>query len=447
MKQMVDAFCDTKDAQGQFPAESFDGRRQSAKALAPLELPIICPEEQRETTAVYEREKTPIIDRHDLFASTVRLACDRVPAGRRPFEDWTSPDIATLRNSKNESCSSRLGSARAHPAGTAPTAWRKPFSARNHRDHDWTASTTSLGISRTDISNGSMGSYGVPIRHWRLPRQDAIPCRITGRRAGHGGDDCIRIFVRLPGGGRFGLWVPPHIPVGPLQPVSFHALISDELARPAAEGTGRLTPVKALLTQRLYGTDGIDTLMETEGIVEHSATFSGLRSESIESSVVCNSLKGLIEAVSGVPADKQRLVVGCRGPLEDVTRPIHKYDIGHGATLFLSIKNHGTRQDVRFLSSPALKKEFDAHHADSIYAHMEEFAKSKIMIGGREAKDIVELLPEWQDVLVKEHPRVENSGEIMFQDYMFLQDNHIFDKAARIRKKFFSAPRRPRGNF
>jgi hypothetical protein len=157
-------------------------------------------------------------------------------------------------------------------------------------------------------------------------------------------------------------------------------------------------------------------------------------SEQSDLSKEYSSLKDLVEAATGIPAEVQKLVVGRRGPLEDPKRPLYRYDVGHGALLYLSIKSSGSRHDVQNLASPALKQHYNVHQP---WECMDEFMKSKASMGSRNAKEVVEPLPDWRfnwaHAPVGEQAR---SSEMYYQDYTYLRDNHIFDLAGRIRKRF-----------
>jgi hypothetical protein len=210
------------------------------------------------------------------------------------------------------------------------------------------------------------------------------------------------------------------------------------LTEEGVQDTGRLTPVRALLAQQMASRNG-----EPEACLDHQDAMFGLNSESSDNSIQDVSLKGLIEAATGIPAQRQQIVASCRGPLQVAIRSLYEYDIGHGSTLLLSVKSTGTRQDVQFLASPALKREFDTHHSDFIFKHMSDFMNSKVTLGSREAKDLLEPLPDWSTSFPPAHRGVgiETPSDIMFQDYSFLTDNNIFDLTGRIRKQFHSLPR------
>jgi len=197
---------------------------------------------------------------------------------------------------------------------------------------------------------------------------------------------------------------------------------------------GRLTPVRALLAQTAeshYGDHGIDVFGEDDDL------------EVSQASLVHGSLKDLIEAATGIPAKLQKLVVGLRGQLQDANKPICMYDVGHGAQLHLSIKHTGSRKEVQHLACAALKE----HHAKShdsgfLYDNMDQFMKSNASSGSRAAKDLVEPLPDWHVSMTHEPKSVTaRSSELYYQDYTYLRDNHIFDLAGRIRKRFRALPR------
>lgn len=200
----------------------------------------------------------------------------------------------------------------------------------------------------------------------------------------------------------------------------------------STKSEGRHSPVRALLTQQAEGV--LSPLSRQNSADRSSFDMFGGQSEISDFSIQHSSLKDLIEAATGVPAQCQKLVIGRRGMLVDAKKSLYQYDVGHGALVYLSIRNAGTRNDVRFLASPRLKEETDMHGPMNQIGH---FMKSKTMMGTKVAKEIVEPLHMWHVSLAHE-PSVamSRSSEMYYQDYTFLRDNHIFDLAGRIRKKF-----------
>jgi len=467
-----------------------------------------------------------LLERHHLFASTVKLAGHRFSCETsRVSQDWPA---ASTFSEPSAPLSARAtlshtyhGAGEGNSWGSAATAWRPPpKSARTSRECGSQGSPTSEQNSKTFEANfGSIASLaslaqtfdsktdllstkssgnrshvsriGVPIRHWLLPRQDAIPSAVTGRRRDAGGqfsetaDPDIRIFIRLPGGNRFAVWVPPDMPVGPLPTSesvedgdlsgSFQPRIGEEslitsgsnvvdtsqverrgfspcsstgehfssnimdtlgsLSSRSRKADGNLTPVRALLARTA-----------DSHYAELSDMFGGDDDFEIsQASLVHGSLKDLIEAATGIPAKLQKLVVGTRGPLKDADKPICMYDVGHGAQLHLSIKHTGSRKAVQHLACTALKEQYaKSHDSGFLYENMGQFMKSNAMSqnGSRAAKDLVEPLPDWH-VSMTHEPKsaMAISSELYYQDYTFLRDNHIFDLAGRIRQRFKALPR------
>lgn len=324
----------------------------------------------------------------------------------------------------------------------AATGWRAPHSARNRGDRDWAAlgsrdfpinlSQSDLLSSRSDGCKTNMTTKttmtcGVPVRLGRLARQDGIPCAVTGRRAGHGGhgDDAVRIFIRLPGGSRFALWVSPELPVGPMVAPPSEMLFSQPVRA--------TSPVRGLLAQQAE---------QAGSSFDFESSLGDMLSGQSEASALLTehgSLKDLIEAATGIPAQSQKLVVGQRGKVEEPTRPLHLYDIGHGALLHLTVKSCDARKNVQFLASPKLTANYNTAGP---WERIPKFMKSKASCGNRVAKELVEPLPDFH-VSMAHEPKVliQTASEVFYQDYTFLRDNHIFDLAGRIRKRFDKMPR------
>merc|ERR1719230_1883766 len=99
------------------------------------------------------------------------------------------------------------------------------------------------------------------------------------------------------------------------------------------------------------------------------------------------SVKDLIEAATGIPADVQKLTFGRRGPLEDPKKQLHRCDIGHGALLYLSIKKTGTCEEGQFLASPALRKHYNVNQP---WESIDDFLKSRTTVGSRSANQVLE---------------------------------------------------------
>lgn len=460
------------------PVEDFESASPAAKPTLPLR--AVPPTKARlrdgsreaSKDASKERpESPPLLERHDLFASTVLLAGSRFPCNPHVSEDWpgSSTMNSTMRSVSSNAPMSARGAPRQHAQtwgggretwGGAPTAWRPaPLSARNNREGSLEGpclrdSRTDLISSNSQKTNKTDGRQScVPIRPWLLPRDDGIPCAVTGRRAGQkgtAGEIHIRIFIRLPGGNRFALWVPPDMLVGPLsatseaqtkEPHPISAIFAAgstpgsalmDSSSSSTKGDGRLTPLRALLAGQAEDRS-LDMFGEDEDLI----------GEISEASPVQGSLKDLIEAATGIPAESQKLVVGLRGPLWDANKQLCTYDVGHGAQLHLSIKHDGSRKDVQFLATPRLKQlHAESHDSSSLYDHMDTFMKSKSTCGSRVAKDLVEPLPDWHVSMEHEAKgSTSRSSELYYQDYTYLRDNHIFDLAGRIRKRFRALPR------
>lgn len=396
-----------------------------------------------------ERSKSPLLERHELFSSTVVLAGSRLEIPRSGVLDYECGTSMAPHSAREPSRPSTWGGSTMSWGG-APTGWRNPpGSARVQKEESESLNhSDSFGVlrdSRTDLqsslksnrssvkSKASQRSQGVPIRHWTLPRTDGIPNAVTGQRqAAPEGDNLIRVFIRLPAGDRFALWVPPDMPVGPLAaPPSPVLPEKDERAR-----GGRQSPFKSLLAEK-------SGEVFIEPVTFDSLNF-GFDSSCLGESFgdfPAGSLKDMIQSVFGIPADLQKLVIGRRGPLTDPKKPIYQYDVGHGALLYLTIKKHGDR--VMHLASPALKSKLEeTHSTDAMYESMGSFRKSTLSCGTRTAKELVEPLPDWRVPLDKKGADdTVKSSELFYQDYTFLRDNHIFDLAGRIRKRFGAANR------
>lgn len=281
------------------------------------------------------------------------------------------------------------------------------------------ALSSSTGASsatcRSTSSNSKCGG-GIPIRLSQLPRVDCIPCRKSGRPAQHNAaQQLIRVFVRLPGRcGRVAIWASPDATVGTPPPAPLNRFTElwghdaevrgPQASRTPAEDTPPRprSPVRALLARRFReqgvasrasanesvanepvaswalsqgadddgvgsmlppqsprGRPGASSSLSPEPRAAVSPSFgpetvlSASASVSLQSSG--ESLKAMIEAATGFPESRQRLVCGHAGPLDRDERALCDYDVGHGALLYLSLKPDATtaKEPLRFLASSA----------------------------------------------------------------------------------------------
>jgi len=297
-----------------------------------------------------------------------------------------------------------------------------------------TSSTQSTRLSR---------SCGVAVRHGNLPRQDTIPCRITGKRFNCAQDSRIRIFVKLPGNGRVALWVSPSTPVGPIIRKRSNPYERFPEDRPS-DTNGRLTPLRSLLTEQMGPmTDEFDSTV-LSWLPEEGTKGSFLRSTSYSSTLQPeDSLKGLLEAATGVPVAEQKLVFGRVGALDDDERFICEYDVGHGALIYLSVKpsKASPRKDgPKFLATAALAAE---RNPRALLDRVARFVKEGK--GSKNGMEIVEHLPDWQKKKADcMEVKVEWPHEQPYHDYMSLPDNNIFDLTGRVRKRFQEIPQTAR---
>eukprot|EP00930_Biecheleria_cincta_P015843 TRINITY_DN13075_c0_g1_i1.p1 TRINITY_DN13075_c0_g1~~TRINITY_DN13075_c0_g1_i1.p1 ORF type:complete len:492 (-),score=72.51 TRINITY_DN13075_c0_g1_i1:21-1496(-) len=406
----------------------------------------------------------PAVDRHDAFSSVVRLASERfeithAPAVSSMLKDSWPYAMRQLSAQQEDTVSSLPSTApwSALPAVRAPHSARSSrgprsarsamsaMSARSSRRSlisprsVQSAPTGTGGMSEMSMYSSTRRKSGVAIWPGRLPRQDAIPVRVTGRRTLAAPDERIRIFVRVPKG-RLAFWVPPDIPVGP----AAHA--ETEIK----DDTGRLTPFRALLTKKgngLYmeGAEGIGAstavLSDVTSLPQMSPIGSTAKLE--QASHVESSLKDLVEAVTGIPAQEQKLA-GPYGPLDKPSKILCDLDIGHGALLFLSLRKDYKsrsleRRHRKHGSSPRKQNAYaDILQSVKIFDKARKFMKREI--GSKMGKEFVEVLPDWQRAGESELV-VEWPGEQQWFDYTGLPDNNIFDVVGTIRKRFTELPR------
>lgn len=384
-----------------------------------------------------ELRREPVLDRHDMFASTVPLAGARVGVQRTPL-----PPLRTLLPSSSVVQS------------------QASITLSQDVSCTWCSSSPSAGVaSRATARSGR--SCGVPIRLDAIPRGETLPDRNSGKRSHCAGDRLIRIFVRLPGNGRLALWVDPDLPVGPMPRPPLDAftrtwgedaeLRGPYSSRRSAED-GRRSPLRELLARRGSVGNGLGIggpglpplgLASLAAGLGSGAQSAGPASQnsvgellpSAGCSAVCaapeSSLKGLLEVSTGVPVARQRVVFGTMGPLDDDAKLLCDYNVGHGALLHLSLRTEQReKKGPDFLASPLLAQ---VRGTDAIRTRLGQYARNRA--GKKWGREIDNVLPDWK----QPHPappKVEWPEELSYYDYSVLRDNTIFDLTGRIRKRF-----------
>eukprot|EP00929_Paragymnodinium_shiwhaense_P073949 TRINITY_DN37807_c0_g1_i1.p1 TRINITY_DN37807_c0_g1~~TRINITY_DN37807_c0_g1_i1.p1 ORF type:complete len:567 (+),score=94.03 TRINITY_DN37807_c0_g1_i1:189-1889(+) len=446
---------------------------------------IVTPRLSRQATVSRQPTTTmqpePVaVDRHELFIFTVQSAGEKFQV--RPPPRHAVPPLGGGGSSM-----------------LASTSGPGPWSAREHTISGWDSQTiggqtwsprsnstrgelvnASWAFSQSCSSSPRVKSYGVAVRPELLPRQDCIPDRLSGRRSHTAEDRTIRIFILLPGKqGRVAAWVPPDLRVGPLVHSEQRSRFTDvwgadaeargylagkstkrsgDAAGPEAEmrwfeseeGQRPLTPVRRLLSQQARSREGAVGTMEA---MEDSRTLDQLLSVQSTTDLskapggnwtadvfrTLGSLKGLLEAATGIPASRQKLVVGKTGALTDDSKALCQYGVGHGALLILSERVlRGKPKEVKHLAGPGLKKSMVKQN--DIMMNLAKFLSVKV--GNVSGKDLIEVMPAWHKPGVKQlEDIVERPEGVEFHDYGDMHDNKIFDAAGVVRRRFGLLPR------
>lgn len=391
----------------------------------------------------------PLVDRHHQHSFVVPMESLKVGMARRlPPIDLSSTSALSAR-----------GTSKAHSTAFAQSI-----------------------LSRSTCR--SARSCGVAVRPWAMPRQDTLPCRNSGKRHLSARDTKIRIFIRLAGkGGRLALWIYPDTLVGPQSkgPQNRFTEIWGHDAeergpyagKSGQDGDGRLTPFRALLAerqqqeqmqqqqQREFGHAAADNIgpevvaEQAKNDMEVSPAFSMVqdvsRTFTLDSCCAGSScegeqlsLKELITAATGISVPQQKLMFGRAGLLDGHARAVCEYDIGHGATLLLSVRNMpGERREQMFLAGPGRAKEqqtvFD-------FETVQQFMQSKV--GPNRGKDLAECLPDWQDTIKKPlPPAVECPQEPYFRRFSaVMKGQEQYNTSDSLRGRFREAHRSAQAN-
>lgn len=207
----------------------------------------------------------------------------------------------------------------------------------------------------------------------------------------------------------------------------------------SAGGLGQEGTTNAISTATLcseWGADATD-LMQVSPMSPSATSSSFLGASSVGAET---TLKGLVEAATGVAASRQKIVFGRIGPLDDDAKALCDYDVGHGALLYLSVRpalNSKNKKTLEHLASPRLAS---SQEPGIILERIGKFVNGKV--GSKKGKDLVrlEVLPDWK------RPRptaveVEWPHEQAYYDYSLMRDNSFFDLTGRVRRRFRDIPR------
>lgn len=337
-----------------------------------------------------------------------------------------------------------------------------PFLQAGSTKMSSTSSVWASGVSPFRIRGRKRG---VAIRLAKLAREETIPDIATGKRSRAARDLLIRVYLRVPGHCRIAFWVPQDFQVGPTPNpprnrfTDYWGLDAEAKgpfsARPASPSTraGRLTPVRALMAQQdgagLWPpfTKSTDTRAGRKSIgvasigdLSKAATSRTSTTTRSFRNQYFGNLKALIEASTGVPVERQKLVYGLTGVLRDDAKTLPDYDIGHGSLLLLSVmpaSHQKNKKDIKYLSGPKLAQEASKGH---IMARITEFIQARLK--SNKGYDLVEILPDWKN----DHPPPLNLEEShtyeCYQEYDWVPESHQ-SLSAMIRKRFYHPPKVP----
>lgn len=350
-----------------------------------------------------------VVDRHTDFALTVDLAAARVkfPKLQLPELDplWTTCTLSDLWKV---------------PCANSPAASICQFSGKCSTRS--TQNMTSRSGKAVSSSGRSAYGTGVAIRPHKLAREETIPIRSNGKRSLAAGDRKIRIWVQLPEG-KLGFWVDPDLPVGPSSPAEAKNLferywgVNAELNGPytcRSEDNGvtggRITPVRALLSERSLclhrNREAIATstgMLSLSTVGENLTQMSPCASAAMISSTVeqkrQSNLKAMIEAATGLPIAQQLLVFGQAGKLDDNSKVLCDYGIGHGALIFLSKRRdqlpHSSRDCHK--RRPRMVAPLEVQHPEKPILHPGGGAFRRARrLQRRAGKDVLEVVPTWK---------------------------------------------------
>jgi hypothetical protein len=349
---------------------------------------------------------TQAVDRHIDFALTVDLAATSVK-----FAKFQLPELDPLWTT----CT--LNDLWKVPCASSPTASICQFSGK------LSSRSTRNMTSRTGkaVSSSGHSAYctGVAIRPYKLAREETIPVRSNGKRSLAASDRKIRIWVQLPEG-KLGIWVDPDLPVGPSSPAEPKDLferywgVNAELNGPytcRSEGTGgRITPVRALLSARslclhrnreaIATSTGVLSLSTSgENLTQMSPCTSAAMISTMVEHERQSNLKAMIEAATGLPIAQQLLVFGLTGKLDDNSKVLCDYGIGHGALLLLSKRRDHLPRSSRDCHKrrPRMVPPLEVQHPEKsilnpgggAFRRARRFQRS---VG----KDVLEVVPNWK---------------------------------------------------
>jgi len=210
----------------------------------------------------------------------------------------------------------------------------------------------------------------------------------------------VRVFVRVPGGGRVAILVDPSARVGPKtkhRPNRFEEVWGEdaEAMGPCSFGVPRpLTPMKEAmflqdqrrLQQLAFEDTGPSDLVSIDGQPMPSPMAPGALISSVPVAArpggrrqQPTTLKDAVAIATGVPPEQQKLVLRGRGPLDDDDCHLTYFDFRDGTECVLSVKlgaavSRPGARGQRFLSSPALAHDRQPIHVRNVLSRAQALA-------------------------------------------------------------------------
>jgi hypothetical protein len=234
------------------------------------------------------------------------------------------------------------------------------------------------------------------------------------------------------------MWVEPDLRIGPVL-TKTRDLFSDfwghdaELRGPYGgrdgreEVEGRLTPLRGLMALQANSQSDENpvAIPESQIMMVNSQT----QSTGIDKPWYhCESLKELLEAVTGQPPERQKLVCGVAGHLDDDSKTLCQYDIGHGALVLFSLKR-----------KPGDTRDADVQSLRNIKERVESFERCapgrNEWMNTRDCS--IEYHPDWENHTATPLEPPPSPPEIYWNDYLYLRDNSSYDVVGQIRRRSF----------
>lgn len=347
--------------------EEVDSDSDMAEAPVPESEPSV-EQEPQVSLPVANAKVEMVTDRHSGYSSTTSM--QHGPRGMLAVHKLRPTELVTVSISEDLSppssprrpksfASPRNGNAKSHQASTT---------SLNSTAQSFRSAVSKASAASTQASLRSHISTGVQIRLPMLPRADAIPCQMTGKRNLCAPDTYIRIYLSLSGSGhKVQLWVHPDLTVGPKRASKdrFHAIWGQDAEEAGPFGARANVPTKRTahvmnsavplnphLSQIRSDRSQEDSVVVSVGLSPRKAK------KERHLGVDFNNFRELVYDTTGIEPAEQKLFFATRR-MSDDEKTLADYGVGQGAIISCWEHKAAKGREIELASTAARHKLFD----------------------------------------------------------------------------------------